>query len=283
MTANLDSLYQDVLSSLSNNDLLLPSMPELTMKVRAALKDDNTSCDSLTEIISKDPTLTAYLVQAGSSPIYRRAVPPKTLSEVIGLLGFASVNSLVMLHSTRSMVELKNATAKHLFSQTWERLVVKTSLASFIASQVKYRPVDHVQMAMLLTEVGSLAVLSTMLGTAETPDTETYFKMCRQYSKNIGCTILEKWEVDESIIHMLHHCGNWEYTEGDRIELIDIANLALYHTVLMTVETPSLPDLSSIAAYKKLPSTTKACGKENWLDLVTDNDEEIQKIISSFR
>ncbi|MBT8448655.1 MAG: HDOD domain-containing protein, partial [Gammaproteobacteria bacterium] len=160
---NLESLYQGILDRVLENDFHLPSMPDIAMKVRSAITKDITTVDSLTEIISKDPSLTAYLVQAASSPVFRRAVAPKTLSDVIGLLGFSSTSSMVMVYSMKDMVEITDPEAKELFQQTWDRLVVKTSIASFLAQKLKFHPVDHVQMAMLLTEVGSLAVLGAML------------------------------------------------------------------------------------------------------------------------
>jgi hypothetical protein len=69
--------------------------------------------------------------------------------------------------------------AKKLFNHTWERLVVKTSVASFLVQELKYRSVDEVQMAAFLTEIGSLEALSTMLDASETPDEDIYFQMCR--------------------------------------------------------------------------------------------------------
>src|SRR4051812_24138181 len=112
---NLESLYQEVLDKVLEDDLRLPSMPDIAMNVRSAISKETTTNASLTATIAKDPALTAYLVQAASSPVYRRAMAPRTLADVVSLLGFAATNSLVMLHASRSMVALKTDTAKKLF------------------------------------------------------------------------------------------------------------------------------------------------------------------------
>lgn len=282
--ADLNQIYQNVLEKVLNNSVVLPSMPDITMRVRQAVADERTTAESLTEILAKDPALTAYLVQAASSPVYRRAVPAKTLSEVTSLLGFSAISSLVMLHSTRHMVDLKSAESKTLFNHTWERLVVKTSIASFLSKKLKFFPVERVQMAMLLTEVGSLSVLSNMLSVTDKPDAQTYFAMCRLYSKKIGCEILNKWGVDPSISNMLARCGHWDSTDSEsEIGLLDIANLALYYTVKMTTDSQDLPDVTSLTAFEKLPEALKDCSKENYLSLITDNDSEIQLIVQSFK
>ena len=280
---NLEALFQEVLARALSDQLRFPSLPDVAMSVRAAISDDSTTCDSLKAIIAKDPALTAYLLKAASSPLYRRAVPPKTLSDVVGLLGFAATNNLVMIHSTSKLVELKTPVAKELFSQTWERLIVKTGVASFLAQHLKYRPIEQVQLAMLLTEVGSLSVLSAMLETSETPDADIYFQMCRQYSKRLGAAVLTQWGIDQTIINLVRDCGKWDVTWCDELNLLDIANLSLYITVQLTANNPSLPDIESLAAFEKIPESLRGCSKPNQLDLITDDKEEIQTIISAFR
>ncbi len=279
---DLHAFYQEILNRVLNEDLHLPSQPDVMMKVRKAVNDDNTTSKTLTKIISKDPGLTAFFMQTAASPLYRRLVPPKTLADVVGLMGFSATSSLVMLYSSRHLVKIKDAASRKIFNQTWKRVVVKTSVASFFAQQFKFYPVDYVQMAMLLTEIGSLSVLSAMLKSSEKPDETIYFKMCREYSKNIGTKVLEKWSVDQTIIEMVAQCGQWDQTWDDKLSLLDIANLALYYTVRMTVKNPSLPELTTLAAFNKIPSSKQACAKPDWLDIVIENEDEIQSIIESF-
>jgi HD-like signal output (HDOD) protein len=178
---------------------------------------------------------------------------------------------------------LKDAVAKKLFNHTWERLVVKTAIASFLAQKLGYRKVDQVQMAMLLTEVGSLSVLSAMIDSDGALDVEIYFQMCREYSKTLGGILLEKWNVDATIVKVLRQCGQWEETWEDKLNLLDIANLALYYTVLHTVKEAKLPALESLVAYKKIPEAMNKCSKPNWLSLITENEDEIKIIINSFK
>ncbi|NKB32819.1 MAG: HDOD domain-containing protein [Pseudomonadales bacterium] len=282
--AGLEECYRELLNTVLSGNTKLPSLPDVTMQVREAIAEENTTSAEITEIIMKDPALTAYLVQTASSPIYRRAVPPKSLSDVVGLLGFSATNSLVMLHTTRNMVELNDANARSIFQHTWDRLVVKASIGAYIAQKTRSMPFDEVQLAMLLSEVGSLTVLSSMLDSSQEIDSEIYFQMCRQYAKHIGGAVLRKWEVDSDFIDVMEKSGQWNEFHDDDFSLLDIANLSIYHTVRMTVDAPTLPEVESIGAFKKLPvEHRRSSKKEGWLDLISDNNDEIQAIISSFK
>lgn len=282
-TNEIDPNYHHIIDRVLKDKNLLPSLPDIAFKIRSALAAENTTAETLTAMIAKDPALTAHLIKSAASPIYRRQVPPKTLSEVISLLGFSATNSLILLYCTRNMLVLEDDVSKSLFNHTWERLVVKTAIASFLAQKLNYRTVDQVQMAMLLTEVGSLSVLSAMIDSDETPDATTYFEVCREYSKSLGCILLEMWNVDTSIINVTRQCGHWQETWEDKLNLLDIANLALYYTVLHTVEKPTLPALKTLVAFKKIPKDMAKCAKPNWLSLITENKEEIDIIINAFK
>jgi HD-like signal output (HDOD) protein len=277
------AVYRTVIKHVLNDSERLPSLPAITLKIRKAIGDSHTDAHALAQLIGKDPALSTLLIKSASSPLYRRAVPPKTLSDVIALLGFANVNSLVMVHSVRSLFVMRSPVMKKLFSHTWQRLVIKTSLASFFAQKLRYRPMDEAQMGTLLTEVGSLAVLSALVESHTTPAPETYFELCRHYSKSLGSVLLNKWNVDSGYVTVLKQSGNWDQTADEGIALIDIVNLSIYYAVLFTNKSADLPPLESLAAYAKLLERDRRCVKPNWLALVVENKAEIQEIVNTFR
>ena len=281
--ANHYSIYRTVISRVLNDSERLPSLPSITLRIRQALSEEKTNAESLAHIISKDPSLTALLLKSVSSPIYRRKIAPNTLSDVIGLLGFATVNNLVMLHSVRSVFAMSNPKAKTLFAHTWRRLIVKTALSIFVARHLHYRPMEHAQMVALLSEVGSLAVLSAIIELPQIPDSEAYFQLCRNYSKSLGNILLSKWNIDPQMIDAVKQSGQWQLDTGSGLHLHDIVNLALYYTVMMTNPDAELPALEELCAFHKLSKHHQVCNKPNWLHWVADNKAEIQEIVQSLK
>src|SRR5690554_7402073 len=119
------AVYRTVIKHVLSDSERLPSLPTITLRVRKALSEPNTDAQSLAQLIGKDPALSALLMKSASSPFYRRAVAPKTLTEVIALLGFANVNNMVMIHSMRNLFVLRSSVMKTLFRHSWQRLVIK--------------------------------------------------------------------------------------------------------------------------------------------------------------
>lgn len=277
------AVYRTVIKQVLSDSERLPSLPSITLDIRKAINEPSTSAHSLAQMIARDPALSALLVKSASSPLYRRMNAPKTLADVIAVLGYANVGSLVMVHSVRSLFVLRSPSMKQLFSRTWNRVVLKTSLASFLAKRLNHRLLDEAQMAALLSEVGALAVLSAMSETNQEPDADTYFLLCRRYAKSLGAVLLQKWSVDREIIAVLRRSGDWAYTVGEEISLIDVMNLAIYYTAQVSREGTGLPALPSLVVYGKLSEEHKRCVQTNRLALIAENKAEIVEIMRAFK
>jgi HD-like signal output (HDOD) protein len=276
-------IYRSVIARVLNDQEHLPSLPAITMKVRQAISDNNTTTEKLGQLIGGDPALSALLMKAVSSPLYRTQEVPNTLSGVISIMGFSAVNNIVMAHSVNSLFVFQKPALKALYNLTRQRQVIKGSMSVFLAQKLKYRPADEVLMVSLLSEVGTLALLSAFKDRAEVPDTETYFRLCRDYSKSLGVILLNKWGVDVKLVEAVKHCGQWDVSSEGPMSLLDIINLGLYHTVRATSPKAKLPALKELAAYAKLQPPNNFVTSNELLMLVKDNQAEIKAIISSLQ
>lgn len=275
-------VYRAVIQRVLNNDEHLPSLPATTLKIRQALSNENTTIDDLAQLISKDPALSALLMKTAASPLYRTVQQPKSIRDVIALLGMPAIDNLAMVHSVKSVFMLRSPTLKKFFKHTWRRLAIKASFASLLAQKIGFRPADQPMIAALLTEVGSLAVLSALQEQDHNPNAQTYFALCASYSKSLGSILLTKWNIDPLYIDVIKRAGQWDATTGTELHLIDIVNLSLYNTILHTPNAKPLPPINQLAAYQKLKAPYNILKKPGLLNLVADNKEELGLMVKSF-
>lgn len=276
-------IYRSVIARVLKDQEHLPSLPAITMKIRQSVSDSNTTVEKLAQLIGSDPALSALLMKSVSSPLYRTLAPPNTLQSVISIMGFAAVNSIIMAHSVNSLFVFRKPALKKLYNMSRQRQVVKGSMSGFLAQKLGYRPADEALMVSLLSEVGTLALLSAFRDYPDVPDTQTYLRLCRDYSKSLGVILLTKWGVDAKLIDAVKLCGRWEIGSEGNLELLDIINLALYHTVKHTSPSAQLPPLEELAAYKKLFPPNNTIAENGQLTLVTENQQEVQAMILSLQ
>jgi HD-like signal output (HDOD) protein len=277
------SIYRQLVTQLLHDQEQLPSLPMITLEVRRALNDDNVSIATLVRLIGRDPALSALLMKHASSPLYRQAAPPKSLHEVISLIGMLEVGRITMLHSVKSLFTLHSAAHKSLFLDAWERLVNKASTSAMLARLVGRISAEHALLASLLSEVGSLAILSSFKSARDIPSNDLYISLCREFSKPLGVIVLKKWAVGDEYIDVIREAGNWHYSTGTQLQLIDLINLALYHNTLVQGPDPDLPPLHELPAWKKLLPPDNQIDENGMLSLLLTHQSEIQALAQTLR
>jgi HD-like signal output (HDOD) protein len=272
------SIYRDLVSQLMQGEESLPSLPSLTMQIRRALQDERTTRIQLARLISRDPALSALLIKHASSALYRQARPAQSLDEVIGVLGMRQLGSITMAHSLKSLFILYSPAYKQLFIEVWERLVLKASTCAVMARQVGRISPDHALLASLLSEVGSLVLLSAFRDEAHPPSAQDYYRLCREFSKPLGVILLKKWAVEDEYIQIIRQAGDWQAVGSPRLECIDLVNLALHHAISERDPHALLPPLTQLLAYRKLPEPCNQVDEQGQLGLISQHQDEIQAL-----
>lgn len=275
------SIYRTTIDQIMQGDERLPSLPALTMEIRKASSDANTTIPKLSGLIARDPSLVVQVMRYANSPLYRTQQAPKSLDDAIRLLGIPSVDNIVMLHSVKSLFIIQNPKLKQLFNVAWKRQTVKAAMSLYLARKLGVNPADEALVASLLSEVGTLAILSALTEEKNTPDTKTYYSLCRQYSKSLGSIILKKWNLGNHYTDVIKLCGDWTTqtsTHSNKLSTIDIINLALYHSIALANKEHQLPPLQQITAFKKLPAPFNLTNKNGLLSLITEHTRDIVEI-----
>lgn len=276
-------IYSTVINQVMNDQEQLPSLPSLTLKIRTAISCPDTCHEKLAELISLDPSLCAILMKFAASPLYRTQVIPQSIQEIVALLGLQEVDRLVMLHSVKSLFTIGHPQLNRLFKLTWQRLVVKAAVSTFLAKYLGFRPPGQAMMAALLSEVGTLAVLSAFREIKQKPDSSLFFDLCREYSKSLGLILLKKWNLNEDYIQILRNLGDWQYSCAGPMDLLDIENLGLYHSIKLLSREAKLPPLKELAAYQKLDHAHQHISSNQQLTMISLHQKEILALAQSFR
>lgn len=272
------AIYRTSIEQVMHGEERLPSLPDITFKIRRAAADDNTTVKALSQMIGQDPSLTVVIMHHSSSAIFKTRTTAASLDDAIRLMGIPYVINLVMIHSLKSLFIVQNPKLKQLFAISWKRLALKASIARFLAAKLGFQTPDEAFISSLLSEVGTLAILSALSEQKAVPDQFTYLQLCRHYSKSLATIILKKWEMDERYIAIARDCGNWRPVEEFKpgpLQAIDIVNLALYHSTSLLKKGNNLAPLDRLEVFRRLPKSLSQRDQRGLLQLVTQNLKEI--------
>ena len=70
----------------------LPPLDDTVTKIQAICKNENSSLNDLSQIIEKDPMLTANILRSANSPLYGFSREVTTISRAVALFGMATIS-----------------------------------------------------------------------------------------------------------------------------------------------------------------------------------------------
>ena len=200
---------------------VLPTIPSIASKIMTTAADPNASAEDLRQILEQDPSLAARVLKVANSSLYGFRREVETLRHAVTLLGFKTVESLVMAASLRDTFKQFGLAEKML----WEH----STFAGVIAAKLsKYRDfgVDRESAftSGLLHDLGKIAFMNVFR--------ERYQKVVlRTYNEGIaavdaeraefgfdhallGAQVAKKWNLPEPLVAAIryHHHTPAEYT-----------------------------------------------------------------------
>jgi HD-like signal output (HDOD) protein len=218
---------------LSGGKIELPSFPDIAIRVRRALQDEDVSADKLVRVVGADPSLSARLLQlANSAAINRGGSRITDLRMAITRIGFNLVRSSSI---SLAMAQLANSkplqSVKVPLQALWKRSAHVAAMANVVARRLTTVNPDAAALAGMVHGIGKLYI---MVRAVEFPalfaDPESYQRVEQLWHSNIAKAVLESWELADDIVAAVHLHEDLEYSHEGEADLTDVlvtANLLI--------------------------------------------------------
>jgi len=232
----------------------LPSLPELYLEIADALQSPTASAQRIAEIASKDPALTAKLLQLSNSAFFGFSRKVFSVAEAVQLLGVGVIQSLAMavpIFSSYYRHKCPNFPIDQIWDHSAQTAVIARRICqehlhdSLLAEQAFCAGVLHDLGKIILAEglpEEYAAVLRESHAT-RTPLVEVEQKHFHATHAEVGAYLLALWGLPIPLVeavachHHPRHCGTHELCLAG---VIHIAN-ALQHSQAIHPELISNP------------------------------------------
>lgn len=181
---------------LDNGDISLPSLPDVVLKIRKLLEDENCDFERLSRAISMDPVLVSRLFVFANSAFYNRAnVEIGTLDGAIGRLGIEVVRNTAMSMAMKQLyTSEKHSHASKYLRAVWARGMKLSSMSFAIAKRLPQLNDETAFLCGLMHEVGKLYIITKA---EEFPDflgdKESFDTVSETWNSQISKSIIESW------------------------------------------------------------------------------------------
>ena len=245
----LDKLLED----LENDRLVLPTLPEVAIKVRDTLEDENSSLIDVAKIITSDAALSARMIQVSNSPLLRAANPIESVEAAVTRMGSNMIRNLVTSMVMEQMFQATSDVTDKRLRKIWEHSTEVASIAHALSSQFTKLQPEQAMLAGLVHDIGALPILSRAEDYPELLEDEaTLDRIINTVHTTIGAEILRKWNFPSELVAVAEEHEDLNRNPDGPADYVDVVIVANLQSLIDTKHHHTDVDWSTVPAFDKL-------------------------------
>ncbi|GAA5214396.1 HDOD domain-containing protein [Corallincola platygyrae] len=234
-----NALLDNLLEQIKSDALVLPTLPEIALRVRDAVDNPEASLHSISDEIAKDPALTASMIRIANSAFYARAVKVTNLNAAVNRIGLEQVKNTATSMAMKQMFICQNEVVFDYFDRSWcDSVDVASAAGAVFAAFKQKRPgteleSDTLCLMGLVHNIGILPILAEAeKNVAEFANRAFLDQAIRKLTKHIGVAIIRTWDFDKSFAVAIAKWDSLDYQPA-AVDYLDFIRIGAIYAGLL--------------------------------------------------
>ena len=252
MSKLADKVQQELIQAIDNDELVLPTLPEVALRVRETAEDPNASIQDLTKVIGNDAALTARIIKVVNSPLLRTNREITDLQMAISRLGINYTSNLATGLAMEQMFQATSDVVDRKMREVWNKSTEIAGICHVLCRHYTRLMPDQATLAGLVHQIGVLPILTYAEEHNELlADSISLNHVIERIHPLIGDRILRAWEFPEPIAAVPSQYLDFGRNSA-RPDYIDIVQVATLQSYLGSEHPYTQLDWSQVPAFAKL-------------------------------
>ena len=247
----VEEVSKEIISLIKNDQIVLPTLPEVALKVRDVAEDPESDLSQLEKTIGSDPALSARIIKVANSPIFRAAQEIKDMKMALGRLGMSYTANIAVGLAMEQMFQATSSIVDTRMRKVWQTSSEIAGVCHILCRhRTKLRP-EQATLGGLVHQIGKLPILSFA---EEHPsllkDSLSLDRVIKTIHPAIGRAILKKWDFPKELQSIPVDYLNFErdISEPDYADLVTVAML---QTQMDNEDSVNI-DYAAVTSFKRL-------------------------------
>ncbi|MGZ8185630.1 MAG: HDOD domain-containing protein [Methylobacter sp.] len=273
-------LLQTFSQHYTSEELELPSLPDIALKLRKAMQQDIGIADAV-KIIQLDPVISAKLIEVANCALYVSAVPAKSCFAAVSRIGLNATRNLVIGLSINHIFKSNSPLIKKHLDKIWKQSLYISTLSYVLAAVTKQANPEEALLAGLICDIGAVPFLNFAANLPKDYYSESDIALALPHVKGpIGYKILLDWGFSEEFIKIPVFSEDWYQNSSEELNLTDIVVLSRLHSNIGQADMSEFPAITSIPAASKLKNFSLS--PEHSLNLLHEAKHQINDALKTF-
>lgn len=213
-----NALLTILVEKITNDTLVLPTLPEVAIKVREAADNPDVNLMEMCDVIAHDPALAARMIKVSNSAFLGRSVKVSTLNQAVTRIGLRQIKNIATAMAMEQLFVSKNPVVKEFLAKSWQVTIgVAASAITLLHMHIKENKhsslnVDAITLASLVYNIGILPILTEAERHQEVFAKPAFLAQAIQkLGGKIGGQIMNAWGFPEDFVEVAESWSNAGY------------------------------------------------------------------------
>jgi len=271
--ASAFDFVRELAAEVSGGRVELPSFPDVAVRVRKVLADENVSNDQIARVVGSEAGLAARVFTLANSVALNRSGRNVTdLKAAVNRIGHNNVRTAAVsfaIAQLRKANELKHISKE--LEALWQEATTVAALAYAVAARTGVNA-DESMLAGLLHNVGKIYILARAHKHPFFKDPQTLQQLLRDWHANVGKAIVENWGFPEHIAEAVGEHENVDRANEER-DVTDVLTVAVMMAGFFGHEADLELNMQGVKSFWRLGLDNEKC-----VHVMRDCAEEISAL-----
>jgi HD-like signal output (HDOD) protein len=248
-----DRFYRAVVDALTRDQLNLPSLPEVALRIGDLSRQEDVSITRLAEEIGKDPAMSVRLLRVANSAFGSSGRRVDTLTQAVTRLGLQMTRLLVTGLAVELMFVSRSPQAQDRLRKTWVRSTEVAALAQLLARHCTVLRPEIAMLAGLVHDIGVLPIVR--LAEAEPglcPSPAALDAVITRLRARVGRLVLQAWNFPEELLDVPYYSQDPYRNHAGAADYIDLVLVAVLQSHSAGDDLLSRIDRHAVSAFARL-------------------------------
>ncbi|MBZ9665117.1 HDOD domain-containing protein [Pseudomonas sp. LMG 31766] len=265
MSKLAEKVQQELIHAIENDELVLPTLPEVALRVREAAEDPDIGIPQISKVIGNDAALTARIIKVVNSPLLRSNKEITDLQMAVSRLGINYTCNLATGLAMEQMFQATSDVVDRKMREVWNKSTEIAGICHVLCRHYTRLMPDQATLAGLVHQIGVLPILTYAEEHNELlADSISLNHVIEQIHPIIGDKILRTWEFPEPIAIVPSQYLDFT-RDSAKVDYVDIVQVATLQSYLGSEHPYTQLDWSKVPAFTKL-------GLDPQVDMQADED-----------
>jgi HD-like signal output (HDOD) protein len=252
MSKLAEKVQKELIQSIESDELVLPTLPEVALKVREAAENPDIGIPQLSKVIGNDAALTARIIKVVNSPLLRTNKEITDLQMAVSRLGINYTCNLATGLAMEQMFQATSDVVDRKMREVWNKSTEIAGICHVLCKHYTRLLPDQATLAGLVHQIGVLPILTYAEDHNELlADSISLNHVIEQIHPIIGDKILRTWEFPEQIAMVPSQYLDFT-RDSAKVDYVDIVQVATLQSYLGSEHPFTQLDWSQIPAFRKL-------------------------------